>query len=429
MSEQLKAVVIGDIADDELRDILDAGQVAVLHRCVAADETVPALAEAEIVDVILVAEKASSPANCAVPTVRVGHDAPLEKEALLHAIGRAVVLSEADRPEMHPSSLLGDSKAMAALRDLIAQVAPSDANVLVRGETGTGKELVAREIHGGSARRSGPIVSLHCAALPESLLESELFGYEKGAFTGAAQRKRGRIEIANGGTLFLDEIGDVPASVQVKLLRILQERRFERLGGTESHEADVRIVAATHRDLDAMAERGEFREDLFYRLNVVPIWVPPLRARRDDIAMLATHFCKAAAARNRKTVTIAPGALEALGRERWPGNVRQLQNIVERLVVLCRSDSIDADAVAAQTGSTSPFATQSYARTGTANAAIRAATGDKAGITQLDEAVERAERDAIRRALVAADGNRQIAARLLGVARATLYKKLRQLGI
>ena len=223
----------------------------------------------------------------------------------------------------------------------IRKVAPTNSTVLVRGETGTGKELVARAVHEASPRKDEAFVTVHCAALPESLLESELFGHEKGAFTGAAQRKPGRIELAHKGTLFLDEIGDVPRSVQVKLLRVIQERELQRVGGTQTIRVDVRIIAATHRDLDAMVVAGEFREDLFYRLAVVPIFIPPLRERSGDAARLTRHFvqeCAHALARTR--MSIDEDAVATLVAQPWPGNVRQLQNFVERLVVLADDDVI-----------------------------------------------------------------------------------------
>src|ERR1700687_1658062 len=216
----------------------------------------------------------------------------------------------------------------------IRRASGGNATVLIRGESGTGKELAARMIHRQSARATGPLIKVQCAALPESLLESELFGYEKGAFTGAACRKPGRVELAQGGTLFLDEIGDLTPMVQVKLLRLLQDREFEPLGGTRSRQADVRFIAATHRDLEAMMAKGEFREDLFYRLNVIPIWLPPLRARPEDAGLLARHFCAVFSAHHQKPETsLDPTALGALRAQKWPGNVRQLQNFIERLVI------------------------------------------------------------------------------------------------
>jgi two-component system response regulator AtoC len=350
----------------------------------------------------------------------------------------------ADADEVSQGSLIGGSKARARVRDMIKRVSPGKTTILVRGESGTGKELVARAIHAASERASGPLVVIHCAALPDTLLESELFGYEKGAFTGAAARKLGRVERASGGALFLDEIGDVTPAMQVKLLRLLQERTFERLGGHEPIAADVRFVAATHRDLDGMVKRGEFREDLFYRLNVVPVWVPPLRARRHDVEQLAVHFCRGFAEEAGKTrVALDEEALARIRSERWPGNVRQLQNFIERLVVLSDDAPIDVQQIAAQLGGASPFVTEATEggtraeRTAQQSQALRRSVAmalgrgslDTADVLPLDEQLRDAERAAIEQALAAAAGNRSKAARLLGVSRQTLYNKLKEHGL
>jgi two-component system response regulator AtoC len=350
----------------------------------------------------------------------------------------------ADADERSEGALIGGSKAMARVRDMISRVAPGNTTILVRGESGTGKELVARAIHTTSDRSKGPLVCIHCAALPDTLLESELFGYEKGAFTGANERKLGRVERAVGGTLFLDEIGDVTPAMQVKLLRLLQERSFERLGGHEPIRADVRFVAATHRDLDGMVKRGEFREDLFYRLNVVPVWVPPLRARRRDMEQLAQHFCATFAAENGKPqVGFDDAALARIRAERWPGNVRQLQNFVERLVVLADDAPIGEAQIEAQLGGASPFVTEATEggtrseRTAAESQALRRSVAASLGrakpgtdsVLPLDEQLRTAERAAIEHALAAADGNRSKAARLLGVSRQTLYNKLKEHGL
>ncbi|HEX7603284.1 MAG TPA: sigma-54 dependent transcriptional regulator, partial [Polyangiaceae bacterium] len=293
--------------------------------------------------------------------------------------------------------------------------APGTATVLVLGESGTGKELVARALHEGSPRRGKPFVKLNCAALPDALLESELFGYEKGAFTGAVVRKPGRVELADGGTLFLDEIGDITPHMQVKLLRVLQEREFERLGGTVTVKVDVRFIAATHRDLPDLVAKGQFREDLYYRLNVVPIQLPPLRARPEDIAPLALRFTALHAKSNGKRISLGASAIARLEREAWPGNVRQLQNIIERLVVLSDGPTIEARDVERQLGprpTTPPVA---------------AKEPDKGA--SLEAAVSETEREAIRNALAHADGNRTVAARILGVSRRALYYKLEEHGI
>ena len=314
--------------------------------------------------------------------------------------------------------------------------AQSTATVLVRGESGTGKELVARAIHDASPRAQRPFVKIDCTALPENLLDSELFGYEKGAFTGAVSRKPGRVELADKGTLFLDEIGELTPPLQAKLLRLLQDRRFEHLGGTKTIHVDVKIVAATHRDLENMIERQQFRLDLFYRLNVVPLWLPPLRARRDDIELLATHFCQTFALANGKSgVSIDSSGLRVLRSQRWPGNVRQLQNFIERLVVLTREPVIREQHVKNELGQTT-FKTQ----TGTPDAfdetqlavavAARGATdGAESVISTLDDEMKAAERKALERALRHCHGNRSLAARLLDVSRSTLYTKLREHGL
>ncbi len=351
---------------------------------------------------------------------------PVDAEQLARAVSRNVTLArrgETATEDDATGEFIGESKAMGAVRDLIRRAAPGRATILVRGESGTGKELVARALHASSDRSTGPFVKIHCAALPDTLLESELFGYEKGAFTGATARKPGRVELAAGGTLFLDEIGDITGSVQVKLLRLLQDRAFERLGGTQTLDADVRFVAATHRDLERMVKNGEFREDLFYRLNVVPLWLPPLRARRGDIARLASHFCAVFSAANHKPdVTLGPDALAVLSKERWPGNVRQLQNFVERLVVLGEPGPIGSDDIKRELRQRQPFVTQAATAAQT-NASLASE------VIPLQVEVRKAERRAIQRALAQSDGNRSVAARLLGISRGTLYNKLQEHGL
>jgi two-component system response regulator HydG len=240
--------------------------------------------------------------------------------------------------------MIGSSPAYRRMLSLVEQVADSSATILIQGESGAGKELVARTIHERSGRRNGPFVAVNCAALPETLLESELFGYEKGAFTGAAGRKEGRFELANGGTLFLDEVADLSLVTQPKILRMLQEGEFERLGGTRTIQVDVRIVAATNQDLSDMVKEKRFREDLYYRLNVITVRVPPLRERHEDIRLLAQHYLRVYAAKNgRKLDGFSNEALERLESYRWPGNVRELENLIERMVLLARKDRIDAE--------------------------------------------------------------------------------------
>jgi transcriptional regulator with GAF, ATPase, and Fis domain len=240
--------------------------------------------------------------------------------------------------------MVGDSPGVRKLQAMVARVAPQDTPVLILGESGTGKELVARALHRQSGRAAKPFVAINCAALTETLLESELFGHEKGAFTGAIAQKKGKLETAQGGTVFLDEIGELPVTLQAKLLRVLQEREFERVGGTRTLKLDIRLLAATNRDLAAEARRGAFREDLFHRLNVVALSVPPLRDRRDDIPALARHFLELSAARcHRRVAGISPEAERYLLHYSWPGNIRELENAIERAVVLGQSDTLLAE--------------------------------------------------------------------------------------
>jgi DNA-binding NtrC family response regulator len=341
---------------------------------------------------------------------------PFDKDELLYVVGKALASSHGLAEQIpgatrEGADLIGDSPAMRGVLALVRKVAAGTATVLVRGDTGTGKELVARALHEASSHKAGPLITVHCGALPDSLLESELFGYEKGAFTGATTRKPGRVELAHNGTLFLDEIGDVSLAVQVKLLRVLQERAFERVGGTQTIKVDVRFVAATHRDLEAMIAKGEFREDLFYRLNVVPIRVPPLRDRTGDVERLARHFCgELGQANGRPRIAFDDAALALLSTQLWPGNVRQLQNLVERLVVLSDGDVIGRTDVQRELGTPT---------------LKHAAAGDQS----LDAQRRETEKEALVHALARASNNRTLAARLLGVSRRTLYNKLAEHGL
>jgi len=354
---------------------------------------------------------------------------PFDRDELLFVVQKALAKarhaaseeSSVDPPSVRWASAYpsGTSRVMRECQALITRAAQGTATVLLRGESGTGKEVAARAIHTLSPRRAGPFVRVHCGALPDALLESELFGHERGAFTGAVARKPGRVELAQGGTLFLDEIGDITSAVQVKLLRLLQEREFERLGGVVTVKADVRFIAATHRDLEGMVAGGEFREDLFYRLSVVPIWLPPLRDRAGDVEALAAQFCtERAAANGRPGVTLDASALGRLAAESWPGNVRQLQNFVERLVVLSEGTVIGAADVERE-----------LSRRSSAPSDEAAAPAPTGGGRRLDEQRRKAERDALESALRRAGGNRSLAARLLGVSRRTLYNKLEDLGL
>jgi Nif-specific regulatory protein len=242
------------------------------------------------------------------------------------------------------NNMVGHSNAMQQVYRLIEQVADSNATVLIRGESGTGKDLVAHSIHYNSPRAEKPFIKVNCTALPETLLESELFGHEKGAFTGATERKIGRFERAHGGTIFLDEIGDFPINLQVKLLRVIQFKEFERLGGIETIKTNVRIIVATNKNLEQQIKEGIFREDLYYRVNVFPIYLPPLRERKDDIMQLADHFLEKYAAENKKNITrISTPAIEMLTSYHWPGNIRELENCIERAVLLCDEDVIRSE--------------------------------------------------------------------------------------
>jgi two-component system, NtrC family, response regulator AtoC len=357
---------------------------------------------------------------------------PFDREEILFTIRKALLRAqgEAERSPLKTSVFVGRSAAMAEVEALLTRAAAGGtATVLLRGESGTGKELAAKMVHDASPRRTGPFVKLHCAALPETLLESELFGYEKGAFTGAATRKPGRVELANGGTLFLDEIGDITPHVQVKLLRLLQEREFERLGGTQTLKVDVRFVAATHRPLEEMVKKGEFREDLFYRLNVVPVWLPPLRARPEDTEPLARHFLDVhAKANGRQPFTLAPDALQALQAQPWPGNVRQLQNFMERLVVLSDGPTITGEDVAREL-SRQPGLMPTAAQTAPLSPLAATAPSSGSEPKTLDSQRRDTERQALLDALKRAGDNRTLAARLLGISRRTLYNKLEEHGL
>jgi DNA-binding NtrC family response regulator len=323
--------------------------------------------------------------------------------------------------EMHGEfdfgQIVGDAPALREVLQKVEQVAPTGSTVLLRGETGTGKELVAHAIHINSPRESKPFVRVNCAALAPGVLESELFGHEKGAFTGAVGRRPGRFELAHGGTLFLDECGDLPLDVQVKLLRVLQEREFERVGGTETVRVDVRVVSATHRDLESLISEGKFREDLYYRLNVFPIHLPPLRDRLEDLPRLVEHFVAKFNRVTGKSVRgFDPGALVAMQQYSWPGNVRELENVVERAIILCRGAEVTAADL--DFGRRSPSAPAPPA-------SPVAATSGKPLQARLHEQ-EKAE---IVAAIDRNQGNIAGAARALGINRSTLYYRLRKHGL
>jgi Nif-specific regulatory protein len=307
-------------------------------------------------------------------------------------------------------NMVGTSNAMQQVYRLIEQVADSNATVLIRGESGTGKDLVAHAIHYNSLRADKPFVKVNCTAMPETLLESELFGHEKGAFTGAVERKLGRFERAHGGTIFLDEIGDFPPNLQVKLLRVIQFKEFERVGGLDTIKTNVRIIVATHKPLEEQIEHGHFREDLFYRINVFPIFLPPLRERKDDIMLMADHFLEKFAAENGKRITrISTPAIDMLTRYHWPGNIRELENCIERAVLLCSDDVIRSEHL--------PPSLQMVDR------------GEVTTNPSLPEVIANKERELIVDALKRSGGQQRKAARDLGVTERILGYKIRKYGI
>lgn len=321
-------------------------------------------------------------------------------------------LREALGKRYHFQNIIARSARMQEVLALVERVAPTNSTVLIGGESGVGKDLIARAIHQNSRRASGPFVKVNSTAIPDTLFESELFGFEKGAFTGALASKPGKFELADKGTLFLDEIGDVPAPIQVKLLRVLQEREFERLGGTRTLKVDVRLLAATNRDLRAALEQGTFREDLYYRLNVVPIDIPPLREHKEDIPDLVNHFLVRFARDNAREITgITPAALKSLMDYHWPGNVRQLENTIERAVALSSGPVLDAGDIHLDT------------------LHARASASSGPGFLPEGMTLEQWEDEMIREALRRAGGNKSQAARLLGLSRNALRYRLGKLGV
>lgn len=342
---------------------------------------------------------------------------PFERAQLVRAVSkalthRALVLENRSLQRrldelVGTGEIIGESPAIRQVLELARQVAPTSATVLIQGESGTGKELVARALHEGSPRRGRRFIQVNCAALPETLLESELFGYERGAFTGAAARKEGRFELADGGTLLLDEVGDLSAATQAKLLRVLQEGEFERVGGTKTLKVDVRIVAATNQDLTALVKERRFREDLYYRLNVITIEIPPLRERKEDIPLLAHHFLRRYATKNRREISgFSEPALEQLRAYPWPGNVRELEHAVERAVILARGNLIDLTDLPATVSQAEP-----------ASRVVQIPIG-----MPLDEVEQRLIEETLR----LTKGNKELAAKLLGIASRTIYRKLKE---
>ncbi len=348
---------------------------------------------------------------------------PLDFDELRLAMERAVdhrqlreenrLLRESLGTHFDRRNIIGRSKAMDKVLKTVAQVAPSEATVLITGESGTGKEMIAGAIHFNSSRKTGPFVKINCAAIMETLLESELFGHEKGAFTGAHRKKEGRIRQAHGGSLFLDEISEMSLAMQVKLLRVLQEREITRVGGEDVIKVDVRVIAATNKDLLQEISTGKFREDLFYRLNVVALNIPPLKERSEDIPLLAQHFLEIFSEKNRKKIKgFTPHAMDQLIKYDWPGNVRELMNAVERGVVLSRSEHLDVEELLL---------------------VIKDEKGEKESLSKDfitgDLPLEEVEKASILKTLDLSGGNKSEAARRLGITRRTLHKKLKKYGV
>jgi two-component system nitrogen regulation response regulator NtrX len=345
---------------------------------------------------------------------------PISKEKLLltvkNALAQKQLAEENSRLRREVKSrfaMIGESPALRKVHEQLARVAPTLTRVLILGESGTGKELAARALHDASERAPKPFIKVNCAAIPEELIESELFGHEKGAFTGATASRDGKFQQAHQGTLFLDEVGDMSLKAQAKVLRVLQEGEFERVGGSQTYRVEVRVIAATNKNLEEEVKRGTFREDLWFRLNVVPIHLPPLRERREDIPALVQHFTEFYCQENGfRRKTFAPEALEKLSQYPWPGNIRELRNMVERLVIMTPGDPITAADL--------PLPLQAPAAKGLGSF--------QAGVT-LREIRDRLEKDYILSCLEATGGNMSQAAELLGLERSNLYKKIRALGI
>jgi nitrogen regulation protein NR(I) len=360
---------------------------------------------------------------------------PFDQDELSKVIAKATRARVLEGQHVHPPAaegekppLVGQSPTMRAIYDVIARVADSPSTVLITGESGTGKELVAQALHRGSSRRSQPLIKVNCAAIPKDLVESELFGYEKGAFTGAVGSKPGRFELADGGTLFLDEIGEIPVEMQVKLLRALQESEFERVGGIKTLRVDVRLIAATNRDLKALISEGRFREDLFYRLNVVPVELPPLRDRREDIPLLVQHFVEKYDRRLGKRVErVDDAAMEILLGYSWPGNIRELENVMERSVLFADGPVIGAGQLPESLRERAPGVGLPVAAVGPLGAIAAPSGASMKDIVR--QAQAELERTLIARALEETGGNVTRAAKRLQISRKSLQVKMKELGL
>jgi two-component system, NtrC family, response regulator AtoC len=347
---------------------------------------------------------------------------PFDRDELQQIIDKALLTearnaSHLTEPQGGRYNIIGTTPAMQRLFDMIEKIAASPTTVLINGESGTGKELVARALHENSERTNAPFIQINCGAIPDSLFEAELFGYERGAFTGAVQAKPGRFELAHGGTLFLDEVGELPREMQVKILRALQERRIDRVGGITPIDIDTRVIAATNVDLRQAVEDGAFREDLFYRLNVIPIHLPALRERRDDIPLLVEHFLRKFNERlGQEVARVSPEALAALLEHNWPGNIRELENVMERAVLLAESDTLGSEDLPGL-------------RPGTASSAEPDELDDLGLKEYVRVHTARLERARIQRVLASHDGNVTRAARTLGISRKSLQTKMKDYGL
>jgi len=396
---------------------------------------------AEHPDIPVIMITAHGSVDSAVEAVKLGAfdyvEKPFEQAQIRQVVAKAIKTHELDRRAPRPLppasgagrfGLVGRSPALEQVFAVIEKVADTPSTVLITGESGTGKELIARALHSNSARRGAPFIKINCAAIPKTLMESELFGYEKGAFTGAVGSKPGRFELADTGTLFLDEIGEIPVEMQVKLLRVLQESEFERVGGIKTIKVDVRLVTATNRDLLKEVQAGNFREDLYYRLNVVPIHLPPLRERRSDIPVLVEHFVSKFNERLKKQITtVESDALERLVAHPWPGNIRELENVLERTILFCEGPQIHArDLPPEMSGAQAAAPAQPAASGESRPTSTPAASSLKEMVKQ---ETERLERELIVRALDETGGNVTQAARRLKISRKSLQNKMKEFGL